>query len=45
MSNLLTRIKGLFCGGRDGRMGKSEYFSWVGMKIRVKNRSSGVENE
>jgi len=32
MSNRLTGIKGLFCGGRDGRMGEIEDFSWIGMK-------------
>jgi len=45
MSNLLTRIKGLFCGGRNGRRGENEFFSWTKMKRRVEKRSSCVENE
>ena len=43
MSNILTRIIGLFGGGRDERRGENGFFSWTWMKMRVEKRSSGVE--
>jgi len=44
MSNLLTRIKGLFFGGRDVGRSENVFFSWTKMKLRVEKRSIGVEN-